>query len=77
MDALRTRVEFLGSLPRARREAFLTSVETGLASHIRAIERDCRRTRAEASAAEHLSARGALLMLRARRVWLREVRAAT
>jgi hypothetical protein len=76
MDGLRTRVEFLGSLPRARKDAFLSRVEAGLASHIRASESDCRRTRKQGSAAEHLAARGALLMLRARRAWLREVRAA-
>src|SRR5215471_10904004 len=43
MDALRTRVEFIGTLPRARREAFLATVEGGLASQLRTIENDCRK----------------------------------
>lgn len=76
MDALRTRVEFLGALSRARREAFLTSVESGLSTHIRIVQRHCRRSMGKAKTADHLTARGALLMLRARRLWLREVRAA-
>jgi DNA-binding PadR family transcriptional regulator len=75
MDALRTRVEFLGALSRGRREAFLISVETELSSYIRVVERHCRRAMREGKAADHLSARGALLMLRARRLWFREVRA--
>jgi hypothetical protein len=76
MDALRTRVEFLGALSRDRKEAFLASVETGLSSHVRIIETHCRQTKRKGNTTDHLAARGALLMLRARRVWLREVRSA-
>jgi DNA-binding PadR family transcriptional regulator len=73
VDALRTRLQFLGALSPARRAAFLQDARTGLQDHIVEVEKDCRTSRGGPDPYHHLVARGALAMVRARRAWLKEV----
>ena len=73
VDSLRARVRFLGSLPLAQRIAFLAEARTKVEAHLRIVEQDCRVRRAAGETFAYLTARGALLALRARLTWLREV----
>jgi DNA-binding PadR family transcriptional regulator len=77
MDALRTRARFLGALPPKRRQAFIAEAQARLRSEIRVVEADCRSRSGDRDPFSRLTARGALLMLRAREAWLKELRAAT
>lgn len=73
MDPLRTRISFLSSLSPAQQQRFLTDIETRL----RTFEALARRDSAEKKGKNvysFLTARGAVLMSRARTQWIREVR---
>jgi DNA-binding PadR family transcriptional regulator len=74
VDALRTRLRFLGAVPAPVRRAFLAEAETRLRDHLRVVEKECRRSRAGGDPFAYLVSRGALSMLQARSEWLREVR---
>jgi DNA-binding PadR family transcriptional regulator len=73
MDPLRTRLEFLGALTPGMRRAFVKDARLKLEEHIAATRADCRATRGKKDPARHLVARGALIMLLARKDWLKEV----
>lgn len=73
VDPLRVRVRFLGSLPLNQRNAFLREARSKVGAHLRTVERDCRARRAAGDTFSYLTARGALLALRARMMWLSEV----
>jgi len=77
VDSLRTRVRFLAALPPGKRDRFLADALAGIDIAIRAVDRDARLRLAEKNVMGHAVGRGALLTLRARRAWLREVRALT
>lgn len=74
VDALRTRLRFLGALTAQVRKDFLDEAETRLRDHLRVVEKECRRSRAGGDPFAYLVSRGALSMLQARSGWLREVR---
>jgi len=74
VDPLRTRLSFLGSLPPAGRRAFLAQAEAKLRVHIRQVHADYLLKQQRGELYERLVSRGALMMLRARLKWLREVR---
>jgi DNA-binding PadR family transcriptional regulator len=73
VDPLRVRIRFLGSLSLNQRNTFLTEAGRKVGAHLRTVERDCRTRRAAGGTFSYLTARGALLALRARLTWLREV----
>jgi DNA-binding PadR family transcriptional regulator len=72
VDPLRVRIRFLGSLSLNQRNAFLKEARRKVGAHLRTVERDCRARRAAGDTFSYLTARGALLALRARIAWLRE-----
>lgn len=74
VDALRTRIRFLATLPSPRRAKLINEVQHRLARHIEAVRADCRRRRASGDLFLYLATRGAVLTLRARQVWLQEIR---
>jgi DNA-binding PadR family transcriptional regulator len=74
VDALRVRIRFLDVLSATQRNALLTTARRKVTAHLRTVERDCRAQRAAGDALGYLTARGALLALRARLMWLREAR---
>ncbi len=71
-DPLRTRIRFLGALPAAKQTAFLKAAEQAVEEQLRNVLRDNRRYRAK-SGFDYWMARGALLAMRARRAWLKEL----
>jgi DNA-binding PadR family transcriptional regulator len=73
VDPLRVRIRFLGSLSPKQRNTFLSEARRKVRAHVRMVERDCRARRADGDTFSYLTARGALLALRARMTWLREV----
>ncbi len=73
-DPVRTRVLFLEVLPPARRRKFLDGVERQLDEHLAELREARRAVLASGEPSLALAARGALLVARARRRWLREVR---
>jgi DNA-binding PadR family transcriptional regulator len=76
MDPLRTRLRFLGALPAGQRAGFLTEARQRLREHLRVVREDCLRRRRGGDRYDYLMARGALLAVRARLAWLKEVSAA-
>ena len=73
MDPLRTRITFLSSLSSSQQRRFLTKVATRLRSFERMAEDDAAERKGK-DAYAFLTARGAVLMSRARTQWIREVR---
>jgi DNA-binding PadR family transcriptional regulator len=71
-DPLRTRLGFLGALPRAQQAVFLAEAEAGVREQIRRVEAECTQKRAEGGV-DYWIARGAQAALHARLEWLREV----
>jgi len=71
-DPLRTRVRFLDAISTDQREAFLVNAHQRTQAHLRAVEADCERKRAEGEF-QYLMARGALLSMQSRCAFLREV----
>jgi DNA-binding PadR family transcriptional regulator len=72
-DPLRSRMRFLGALPKARKISLLREVEARLSGHLRQVEEDCDRYRRAGEPHACLMARGAVRMLQARLEWVREV----
>jgi DNA-binding PadR family transcriptional regulator len=71
-DPLRTRVRFLGAISTKQRGAFLENAHQRTQAHLRVVEADCKRHRARGGF-RYLVARGALLSMQSRCVFLREV----
>lgn len=71
-DPLRTRVRFLGAISRHQQRAFLQNAHQRTQAHLRAVEADCERKRADGGF-QYLMARGALLSMRSRCAFLEEV----
>ena len=71
-DPLRTRVRFLGAPPAKKREAFLVSALAEVERQLQVVLEDHRR-RKEKGGFEYWVARSALLAMRARLAWLREL----
>jgi DNA-binding PadR family transcriptional regulator len=71
-DPLRTRVRFLGAINPNQQRAFLQSAYQLTQAHLRAVEADCERKRAEGEF-QYLTARGALLSMQSRWTFLQEV----
>lgn len=74
VDPVRVRIRFLGALSLVQRNALLTAARRRVTAHLRTVEHDCRAQRAADDTLGYLTARGALLALRARLIWLREVK---
>ncbi|MBI3450926.1 MAG: PadR family transcriptional regulator [Acidobacteria bacterium] len=74
MDALRTRVRFLGALTPSRRKAFIDEAIDMIGEEIRLVDADRRARLTDPDPFNHLMGQGAVLMLRARQAWLRGVR---
>jgi DNA-binding PadR family transcriptional regulator len=68
-DPLRTRMGFLGALPKAQQEVFLAEAEQGLHEQIRLVEEDCARHLPK-DRVNYLIGRGALAALKARLEWI-------
>jgi DNA-binding PadR family transcriptional regulator len=71
-DPLRTRVRFLGAISTKQRQAFLENAHQRTQAHLRAVEADCKRHRAKGGF-RYLMARGALLSMQSRCMFLQEV----
>jgi DNA-binding PadR family transcriptional regulator len=71
-DPLRTRVRFLGALPRDKQRQFIRQARRRTQDHLHAVEEDCK-VRRSAGNFQFLMARGALLSMRARCAFVREV----
>jgi DNA-binding PadR family transcriptional regulator len=70
-DPLRTRVRFLGAVSANQQRAFLRNAYKQTQAHLHAVEADCERKRAKGRF-EYLMARGALLSMQSRCVFLQE-----
>lgn len=75
MDPLRARARFLSVLSPARQQRFLRHAEAQLRGFANIVENDCARKK-PGDIFSYLTARGALLMSRARVQWIQEVRKA-
>jgi DNA-binding PadR family transcriptional regulator len=71
-DPLRTRIRFLDALPPAKQKAFLKSAQIAVEMHLAEMRRDYPQRRAKGGF-ELWMARGALLAMRARLSWLRQL----
>jgi DNA-binding PadR family transcriptional regulator len=71
-DPLRTRVRFLGALSADQRRQFIRRAHRQTQEHLRLVEKDCK-LRRSAGKFQFLMARGALLSMRARCAFVREV----
>jgi DNA-binding PadR family transcriptional regulator len=71
-DPLRTRVRFLGALPLDQRRQFIRRAHRQTQEHLRLVEEDCKLRRSTGNF-QYLMARGALLSMRARCAFVREV----
>jgi DNA-binding PadR family transcriptional regulator len=71
-DPLRTRVRFLSAISANQQRAFLRNAHKQTQAHLHVVEADCERKRAK-SRFEYLMARGALLSMQSRCVFLQEV----
>lgn len=71
-DPLRTRIRFLGALPPAKQKAFLKSAQRAVERYLAEMRRDYPQRRAKGGF-ELWMARGALLAMRARLSWLRQL----
>ena len=74
-DPLRTRIRFLGLLPLEKQKELLRVAQQSVEWHLLEMLSDCRRRRVKGGF-EYWMARGALMAMRARRAWLREMVAA-
>ena len=72
-DPLRTRMRFLGALPRAQQARFLADAERQVQLHLQMAAKDCQRQRDDPYT--YRMACGAVAMLRARLEWVREIAA--
>ncbi len=75
IDPLRVRVRFLSVLTAKQRTAFLAEAEAGLQEQIVRVTARCAEDKTHGDLFAYLISRGALRTLRARVLWLREVRA--
>ena|SRR5450755_42115 len=71
-DPLRTRIGFLDALPPNQQKAFLRSAQKAVEEQLGKVLRD-NHSRPAKAGFEYWTARGALLAMRARRAWLREL----
>lgn len=71
-DPLRTRIRFLGVLPVGKQKEFLSVALRSVEGHLGEMRRDYKERRARGGF-EYWMARGALMAMRARRAWLREI----
>jgi DNA-binding PadR family transcriptional regulator len=71
-DPLRTRVRFLGAIDAREQRAFLQDAHQRTQAHLRAVEADCERKRANGGF-HYLMARGAFLSMQSRCAFLQEV----
>ena len=74
-DPLRTRVRFLAALPVQARRQFIAEAQSSILGQLRVLEHDCEERRA-LGPFQYLVSRGALLSMRARLAFLREVTSA-
>jgi predicted metal-dependent hydrolase len=72
-DPLRTRVEFLGALPKKQRAEFLADARKKVQAHLREVEKHSEIERASGNRYAYLAVRGTLKILLARFEWLDEV----
>ena len=72
-DPLRTRLEFLGALPKKQRAQFLAEARSKMRSHLRAVEHYSESARTGADKHPFLASRGTLSMAKARLQWIGEV----
>jgi DNA-binding PadR family transcriptional regulator len=72
VDPLRTRLYFLGALPKAQQTVFFSDAERGIREQTRIVERDLAKSVAKDRIAA-FAARGALAALHARLAWIRDV----
>ena len=70
-DPLRTRIRFLGVLNARQRRAFLQDAHQRMQAHVRTIQADCERKRGKGGF-PYLMARGALLSIQSRCIFLKE-----
>lgn len=71
-DPLRTRIRFLGAIDVTRQQAFLHDAHQRTQAQLRVVEAGCERRRAEGGF-QYLIARGALLSMQSRCIFLQEV----
>ena len=71
-DPLRTRIRFLGALPPAKQRAFLKSAQQSVERYLAEMRRDYQRRRAKGGF-ELWMARGAMMAMRTRLSWLRQL----
>jgi DNA-binding PadR family transcriptional regulator len=71
-DPLRTRIEFLYSLPPPERKHFLTDAIRQIREQIQIIQKDLTRRRKEGNVPAYAAGLGALKMMRARLEWLHQ-----
>jgi DNA-binding PadR family transcriptional regulator len=71
-DPLRTRIRFLGVLPLEKQKELLRVAQQSVDWHLGEMLRDYKERRAKGGF-EYWMARGALMAMRARRAWLREM----
>jgi DNA-binding PadR family transcriptional regulator len=72
-DLLRLRFRFLPALKVAEQRRFVATMIRKMTEEVEKIEADCHQTSSSHDDYLHLTARGALLMARARLAWLQEV----
>jgi DNA-binding PadR family transcriptional regulator len=72
-DLLRLRFRFLSALKPVEQRKFLETMIRKMTAEVKKIEADCRKKSSSHDNYSYLTARGALLMARARLTWLREV----
>ena len=73
-DLLRLRFRFLSELKRTEQRRFIVAMIHKMTEEVKKIEADSRRKSSSHDDYSYLTARGALLMARARLTWLQEVR---
>jgi DNA-binding PadR family transcriptional regulator len=73
-DLLRLRFRFLSALKTAEQRHFVAAMIRKMTGEVKKIEADCRKKSSSHDNYSYLTARGALLMARARLAWLQEVR---
>ena len=73
-DLLRLRFRFLSALNRTEQRRFVAAMTRKMTEEVKKIEADCHKKSSSGDDYSYLTARGALLMARARLAWLQEVR---
>ena len=76
VDALRTRIWFLGAIPDAQRRAMVKEARRRVREHLQRLERDLAKKKAGADPFFFLASRAVVQMSRMRLAWLAEVESA-